>query len=187
MLLALVSAGCIQAALMFGPLGLRAVEAVGIGTADKLSSHKLDGDDLEDDDGRCAQLAAAQPYVAEVRSRRDGEIELRQREIKELSRAPQWAIVAPPAPNDADGWHPETNIRELGFDPPLDSFLISGNNFLVSAPMEPASRFEVEQRLSFVTIFGPRSGTYRWREKRYEYRITGKLPCFPLARPDTLN
>jgi hypothetical protein len=180
MLLALTSGGCIQAAMAFGPLGLRAVEAVGIGTANEVTGHKVEGDD-ENDDDRCAQLAAAQPYVAEVRSRADGGIELRQREIKELSHASQWTIVAPSPPSDVDGWRIESNIRGLNFDPPLDSLLNPGNNYLVSVPLTPANRFETDQQLSFVLIFGPRSGTYRWGDRRYEYRVTDKLPCFPLA------
>ena len=157
---------------------MQAVEAVGISTADEVTGHDVERDAEND---QCAQLAAAQPYVAEVRSQGGG-IELRQRAIENAGGKIQWVIVPPREPAHPDGWRLETNIKALNFDSPLESLLSPGDNYLVSTPLEPANSFEIEQRLSFMLMFGPRSGTYRWHEKSYEYRVTQKLPCFPLER-----
>jgi hypothetical protein len=91
----------------------------------------------------------------------------------------RWTVVRDSG-SDSRGWRMETSLGKLNFNPPLESVLVSTKSrYMVAAPADPADTLESNQLMSFTIVFGPRTGTYDWNGRRYEYAVANKLPCVP--------
>jgi hypothetical protein len=166
-------------ALDLAPMGLQAVEAIGVTAGQSLSSRGGDTGTPEEDASKCEQLRTGMPYVTEVRKTADGGIELRQWGLGGNSGKPQWIIIygrnASP-----EGWRHGPDLGELDFSPPLETAFAATEKarYLVFAPAQASDTRENEQLVSFISFFGPADGTFQWRGRTYNYAVAKALPCF---------
>jgi hypothetical protein len=177
--LALAASGCWLMALQLAPMGLHAAEAVTVASGDAVTGRQP-GEDIGDDD-RCSQLTEALPFVTEVRASQAGGIDVRQLGLSDASGKLKWTVVTN-KDGAGEGWHHQADIAEMNFAPPLDAALGSGNGrYLIFAPEQALSSAESDRMLSFVTVFGPGNGTFRWHGRTYDYAVMNGLPCFPIT------
>lgn len=175
-------AGAAAAASTLAPLGLSAVEAIGLGSGIALSGNNTETLKDPDESERCEQLQESPPWVAEVRIEKDGTIALRQWALAEQNGSIRWAVI-PSTGSDAKGWRVESEIAAFDFNPPLTQALAKeGGDFLVSTPARPENSAETEMDVTAVAEFGSAAGSYNWRGKRYMFEIAKELPCFPYKR-----
>ncbi len=180
------AAGCLplMALDVAAPMGLHAVEAVGVATGQSVSSGS--NTTTEEDEAKCDQLKSGMPYITEVKKDQQGgvekdgqgDIELRQWSLSGASGKPQWTVVYT-AKTSPEGWSHGPDIDQLNFDPPLEGPLSSDNGrYLVFAPAQANDSLENEQLVSFISFFGPADGTFQWRGRTYNYAVAKTLPCF---------
>lgn len=134
----------------------------------------------EDNADKCEQLVRVPPGVEEVRKTKDGVIETRQMKIAETSGDPIWIVVRSPSENTpADAWRPKPGIPSLMFNPPLYTVLKPDEpEYLAYAPADVVNVSDSEQFDSMTETFGAGMGTFKWRERSYNYVLVKQLPCF---------
>src|SRR6266853_5532533 len=136
--LAASMSGCWMMAASLAPLGLQVVEATAIRTGEGISG-KTPTDEFEGGVD-CESLGRGLPYVAEVRTRPDGGVDMRQFGLCTTTGSTRWQVVNDATGADPQGWRPELAIGQLTFDPPLtEAIKSSQGKYLVSAPTEPTS------------------------------------------------
>jgi hypothetical protein len=127
---------------------------------------------------QCDQLATATPGVEELRINH-GVVESRQWTLLGNGSAHRWVFVRAPDAS-ADGWAPKPGLDKLDFQPPLEPALAAGSNhFLAYAPVQSASLAESDRSAIAREEFGAAQGEFTWRGRKYSYRLTPELPCFP--------
>ncbi len=175
--------GCLASAV--APAAVQALGTLGISAGNSIAGKGSASDPDEDrtewepESSGCQQLLLAIPYIAEVRFESDQTAQVRQWTIGMVKGEQRWTVVRD-AGTDGAGWRRETALGQLNFEPPLESALVSTKSrYMVAAPADPANTLESNQLMSFTIVFGPRTGTYDWNGRRYEYAAANKLPCVP--------
>ncbi len=126
----------------------------------------------------CDQLVSATPGVEELRINR-GTVESRQWTLIGNGSAHRWVFVRAPDAS-ADGWAPKPGLDKLDFQPPLEPALTPGSShFLAYAPIHSENLAESDRSAVTREVFGPAQGEFTWRGRKYSYRLTPGLPCFP--------
>jgi len=122
---AVFAAGCLpmlpMLALDLAPMGLHTIEAATVSAGNSITGGEP-GDDEEEDNAKCDQLAGAIPYVTEVKQDADGAIEIRQWGISSESGKTKWTVVVDKN-TSPDGWRYEAGFAEMNFSPPLGTEL----------------------------------------------------------------
>ena len=132
----------------------------------------------EESPQHCDQLAAATPGVEELRINH-GAVESRQWTLIGNGSAHRWVFVRAPDAS-ADGWAPKPGLDKLDFQPPLEPALTAGSNhFLAYAPVQSENLAESDRSAIAREVFGSAQGEFTWRGRKYSYRLTPELPCFP--------
>jgi hypothetical protein len=134
----------------------------------------------EEQTDRCEQLTRVTPGVEEVRETKDGSIESRQWRILHNSEHPAWMISPTKSAPGSDGWEPKPAISRLEFEPPLTDSLKAGGDsmFIAYAPSDVKTPADSDLFDSMTTAFGPAQGSFKWRDRTYDYSMVPKLPCF---------
>jgi hypothetical protein len=126
----------------------------------------------------CDLLAGATPGVEEIRINH-GVVESRQWTLIGNGPSHRWVFVRSPdaAP---DGWMPKPGIDKLAFQPPLESALTpESRHFLAYVPVQTEGVAESDKSVVTRDVFGPAQGEFTWHGRKYSYRLTSELPCFP--------
>jgi hypothetical protein len=187
--LALGIGGCWAAAMQLAPMGLSVAGALGSGVANAAKAaggaHTQGGAGEEDEvdrEERCDELQLEVPGVIEVRKADDaGAARWRELRLGGPTDAPQWEVNTGTA-TTADGWHPAVNLLAMNFGSTLQDSLKSGvANYVAYAPAEPRNSIEQDQLVALVTDFGMSAGTFRWKDRVYQYSVVRQLPCFPAS------
>ena len=181
---AVFAAGCLpmlpMLALDLAPMGLHTIEAATVSAGNSITGGEP-GDDEEEDNAKCDQLAGAIPYVTEVKQDADGAIEIRQWGISSESGKTKWTVVVDKN-TSPDGWRYEAGFAEMNFSPPLGTELAAEHaRYFIFAAAQASDATENERLISFISTFGPADGTFQWRGRVYNYAVAKKLPCFAIA------
>lgn len=169
--IAIAMAGCWYAALSLAPAGLHIAEGVTVGAASEVAPKKNSTE-------MCKELAGAAPWITELRTTAQGKLETRNLDLTADAGALRWEV----APRDhpaTGGWHQEANLAEAHFNPPVIGLLAPGaRGYLAYAPAQAQSPSDRDRLVNLILNFGPTIGTFRWKERTYDYALVEKLPCF---------
>lgn len=172
--------GCWTPALQLAPMAVQATEVAGMGAAAAVtkSAPQTDrGEDEGDRRERCEALESTPPALVELRmERKQAQLQWRELELDDSSGEPLWTSART---NDRAQWFSLQNLNDVNFTPPLE-LAPKSIKYLAYAPAEPRDAQEDSQLDGFQAEFEP-AGTFKWRERVYEYALVPKLPCFPLS------
>jgi hypothetical protein len=172
-----------------GALGLvtTAAPMVAAGSAELIGSQVAmkqasgTGANKDENADECDQLLRVPPGVEEVRKTKDGVIESRQWKISGDAGSPAWVMINSSGVSN-DTWQPKPGITKLFFSPPLYQMLKPDEpRYLAYAPAEVVSVSDSEQFDSMTGAFGAGIGTFKWRDRTYDYVLVKELPCFKPA------
>jgi hypothetical protein len=185
--LATMLTGCAAAAIM--GMAPQVAEVAGIAVGGGVSKMEGKPDEFgpegaDEQTDRCEQLTRVTPGVEEVRESKDGSIESRQWRILRNPNHPSWMIAPTKTAPGPDGWEAEPEISRLEFEPPLTDSLKAGGDsmFIAYAPSDVKTPADSELFDSLTTAFGPAQGSFKWRQRTYDYSMVSKLPCFKLVK-----
>lgn len=128
----------------------------------------------------CGELQLQAPLIIEFRTDASGATEYRELALGAGAdeNAIRWQIV-PDAAADARGWRPAINIARMDFRPPINSWLKPGASSYVAYTVESDDPSDRDEYDDLTAEYGPRFGTFRWKDRIYDYALLPRLPCFP--------
>jgi hypothetical protein len=180
--LAITLVGCAASALI--GMAPQAIEMAGMAAGSGVQSLQGKNEDVAGIDPaemqeRCEQLTRVTPGVEEVREAKDGVVESRRWRIVGNADQPAW-MISPSKSAPVDGWESKPAISKLEFEPPLTESLKAGGDsqFLAYTPSDIKTPADSELFDSLTSVFGPAQGSFKWRERTYDYVMVPKLPCF---------
>jgi len=149
--------------------------------ANSLSKHPEYAKD-EDRTLKCEQLVRHTPGIEEVRRAPNG-VESREIRLESTGEGYRWVVYRSRG-SAPDGWHSQSHLDRLRFDPVLQSLLPDNEpQYLAYAPMIAETPQDSEQMISIADTFGQRVGTFEWQGKdetrHFNFTLTKHLPCFP--------
>lgn len=152
------------------------------GVANTLS-HQPGYDKDEDKTLKCEQLVRNPPGIEEIRRTPNLEIESREIRVASTGDGYRWVVYRSRG-SAPDGWHPQSHLDRLHFDPTLQSLLPDKTpQYIAYAPTVAETPQDSEQMISIADTFGQKVGTFEWKGKdtarHYTYTISKHLPCFP--------
>jgi hypothetical protein len=152
------------------------------GVANTLS-HQGGYDKDEDRTLKCEQLVRNPPGIEEIRRTPNLEIESREIRVESTGDGYRWVVYRSRG-SAPDGWHSQSHLDRLHFDPTLQSLLPDKTpQYIAYAPTVAETPQDSEQMISIADTFGQKAGTFEWKGKdtsrHYTYSISKHLPCFP--------
>lgn len=165
------------------PLALSATEQIAsVGAKAKSGnddeSSGKEGDD-EDATAKCEQLAHHLPGVEEIRRTPKLDIESREVRLERTGESYQWVVYRSRG-SSPEGWHDQRRLDGLHFNPPLQYLLPDKTSrYLVYTLAVPETAEDSELMMTVADDFGAKVGTFEWRDQRYTYTVSKKLPCYP--------
>ena len=152
------------------------------GVANTLS-HQPGYDKDEDKTLKCEQLVRNPPGIEEVRRTPQLGIESREIRIERTADGYRWVVYRSRG-SAPDGWHSQSHLERLNFDPALQYLLPDKTpQYLAYAPTVAETPQDSEQMISIADTFGQKVGTFEWKGKdstrHFTYTIAKHLPCFP--------
>lgn len=128
---------------------------------------------------KCQQVQNTPPAVEEIREALDGSIESREIRLSGSGGTPKWVVFRSRG-SSPDGWHRQTALEKLHFNPPLTEVVTDGKpQFLAYTLNVPETQEQSEEMMSIADEFGAHAGNFEWNGKSYGFAITETLPCFP--------
>ena len=124
-------------------------------------------------------VGAQSPGIEEIRRTPQLGIESREIRVERTAESYRWVVYRSRG-SAPDGWHPQSNLDKLHFNPALQYLLPDKEpQYLAYAPSVPETPQDSEQMMSIADNFGQKVGTFEWSGKYYTYTISKHLPCFP--------
>ena len=155
-------------------------EAVAVANSEAQESKqepKYDKD--EDRTLKCEQLVRDPPGIEEIRRTPQLGIESREIRVERNADSYRWVVYRSRG-SAPDGWHPQSSLDKLHFDPALQNLLPDKDpQYLAYAPTVAETPQDSEQAMSIADDFGQKVGTFEWNGKLYTYTTSKHLPCFP--------
>jgi len=168
-----------------GPLAMAGAQqmAAAGSTANSKSDNDEDSSkasDDEDSNAKCDQLVRHPPGVEEIRRTADLNIESREMRLQRVGESYRWEPYRSHG-SSPSGWRRQSKLDHLHFDPPLQYLLPDKKpRYLAYVASVPETAEDSEQMISVADEFGSKAGTFEWHDVRYNYMVSGHLPCFPV-------
>ncbi len=168
-----------------GPLamaGAQQMAAAGATANSKSDNDEDSSKDTQDEDSRakCDQLVRHPPGVEEIRRTADLNIETREMRLQRVGESYRWEAYRSHG-SSPEGWRRQSKLDHLHFDPPLQYLLPDQKpRYLAYVASVPETAEDSEQMISVADEFGPKVGSFEWRDVRYNYMVSKQLPCFPV-------
>jgi len=146
-------------------------------------SHQPGYDKDEDKTLKCEQLVRNPPGIEEIRRTPKTGVESREIRVESTGEGYRWVVYRSRG-SAPDGWHPQSHLDRLHFDPTLQSLLPDKQpQYIAYAPTVAETPQDSEQMMSIADTFGKTTGTFEWQGKgearHYAYTVSKHLPCFP--------
>src|ERR1700693_1231009 len=122
-------------------------------------SHQPGYDKDEDKTLKCEQLVRNPPGIEEIR-RTEAGVESREIRVESTGDGYRWVVYRSRG-SAPDGWHPQSHVDRLHFNPTLQSLLPDKEpQYIAYAPTVAETPQDSEQMMSIADTFGKTTGTF---------------------------